>query len=73
MGKVIKYSFKSKCPYLNKSHTIFIDYHEVHMCGSTNPGYKKGNYSCDVTNCPYPSKDAYGRCPVYLNSPSQPR
>lgn len=73
MNKIITFAFTSDCPYLDEPHTIYIDYNEVCMCGNPQMGYKKGSYSCNVSDCPYPSKDAHGRCPVYLNSPSCPR
>jgi hypothetical protein len=66
-------TFNLKCPYLNRLQQISIDYMEVPMCGTTQQCYKKGDYSCDeMDNCPFPSKDKYGRCPVYLNAPSRP-
>ena len=73
MARTLTYIFQSQCPYLDKLHSISIDYEEILMCGTTKPGYKKGNYYCDeADNCPFPSNDKWGRCPVYLNSPSEP-
>lgn len=72
MSKKIIYAFSSECPYLHDFHTIHIDYHEIDIVGTNKVGYKKGNYSCNINDCPYPNKDEYGRCPVYLESPSEP-
>ncbi|WP_410744263.1 hypothetical protein [Clostridium neonatale] len=73
MSRTIRCTYTGECPYLNQSHSIDITYTEMRMLGNPNPEYKKGSYSCDeIEDCPYPSKDKWGRCPVYLDSPSNP-
>ena len=73
MFKTIRCTYTGKCPYLNKFHSINITYAEIRMLGNPNSDYKKGSYSCnEIENCPYPSQDKWGRCPVYLDSPSSP-
>lgn len=66
-------SFQSQCPYLDKPHSIAVECAEVNMCGTMDSHYKRIGYDCNMINeCPYPSKDKYGRCPVYLESLSHP-
>lgn len=73
MNTHINYIFKAQCPYLNRINSISVDYLEVPTLGTAQCGYKKGNYYCDyMNNCPFPAKDKWGRCPVYLSAPSQP-
>ncbi|MBV4430717.1 hypothetical protein KM803_09220 [Clostridium tyrobutyricum] len=73
MQRKLTYNFNAQCPYLNEPHYISIDYIEFDMLGSNGSNYKKGSYYCDkANNCPYPSKDKWGRCPVYLDAPSRP-
>ncbi|WP_041700796.1 hypothetical protein [Clostridium kluyveri] len=73
MQITLTYNFSSECPYLNEPHCISIDYIKFDMTGTGMPGYKKGSYFCNkVKNCPYPSKDRWGRCPVYLDAPCPP-
>ena len=63
-----------ECPYLNKQHSISVNYAEIPIAGQLSNGYKKMNYSCgEISNCPYPSQDKWGRCPVYLSAPSRPK
>lgn len=74
MQRTLTYNFNFQCPYLNRPHSISIDYIEFFMCGTNHPCYKKGSYSCDeIDDCPFPSKDEWGRCPVYLKAPDEPR
>lgn len=71
MYKIIPYEFTSNCPYLNEPNTISIEYAEIPIGGQLSDGYKKMSYHCDYSStCNH--KDKYGRCPVYLDSPSQP-
>lgn len=73
MQITLTYDFNSQCPYLNKLHPISIDYIQFDMPGTNSPGYKKVSYYCDKINeCPYPPKDEWQRCPVYLRAPSRP-
>ena len=73
MSKTVRYRFTAECPYLNDTHSIYIDYIEVLMSCNPQPGYKKSTYSCNlVEECPYSHNDSYGRCPVYLKAPSRP-
>lgn len=73
MSRTLTYTFNAECPYLNRPHSISIDYAEILLCGANKPDYQKLTYSCDESDtCPFPSKDNYGRCPVYLESPSEP-
>ena len=73
MQRTLTYTLRAHCPYLNQLHSISIDYIEFEMCGTTGPCYKKGQYFCDKRdNCPFPSKDKWQRCPVYLDAPSRP-
>lgn len=61
------------CPYLGCDHSIKITYAEIPIVGRLSPGYKAMSYSCDLSEeCPYPQKDQYGRCPVYLSAPNEP-
>lgn len=74
MQNTIRYIHTDECPYLNEEHSILIDYAEIPIAGQLDNGYKKGTYSCDeISDCPYPSNDKWGRCPVYLSAPSRPK
>lgn len=67
------FRFTGDCPYTNSPQTIKINYFEIQLIGSMAPGYKKDAYSCPLANeCPYPDRDAYHRCPVYLKAPDAP-
>ncbi len=73
MTKKLIYQFTGDCPYTASPQTIKIDYFKIQTMGSMVPGYKKGEYSCPLSEeCPYPAQDAYHRCPVYLNAPDKP-
>lgn len=43
------------------------------MTGDMNRHYKKMGYKCEYfSECPYPEKDEFKRCPVFINSPDEP-
>ena len=66
--------YTAECPYTNKYKSITIDYAVIHIAGKLSPEYKKMSYKCDLIHeCPYPDQDEYGRCPLYISSPSQPK
>ncbi|MFL0198418.1 hypothetical protein ACJDU8_23040 [Clostridium sp. WILCCON 0269] len=72
MYKITTYRFTAQCPYFDELHSINIDYAEIPKLG-TRTEYKKIDYWCtEINNCPYPSKDKWRGCPVYLNAPSEP-
>ena len=74
MPTTITYRFSGNCPYTGEQQTIKLEYSKILMVGFSDPGYKKGSYSCPHSaECPYPDRDPYGRCPVYLSSPDEPR
>lgn len=61
------------CPYTGEKQAIEIEYFEIPMSGHPSIGYKKKKYSCPLEKeCPYPSKDSHGFCPVYKNAPHSP-
>lgn len=73
MSKIVSKSFSSNCPYLNRVHSIDIDYAKIQVLGQAIPGYKSISYSCDFSEeCPYPNQDRFGRCPVYLAASEKP-
>ena len=68
----IRYSFKSEGPHLGKSHLIIVEYAKIEVCGTTETLYKKMSYTCrEGSDCTF--KDEYGRCPLYLDAPSNPK
>lgn len=71
MAKTIRILHTSHCPYLNRVHSIYINYFEIPMAGKTSHEYKKEGYSCEYNNCT--SRDSVGRCPVFLEAPENPR
>lgn len=74
VNRKIRYQHTDFCPYHNSPYSIFVTYAEIHSIGQASPGYKAMSYSCDCSDtCPYPSQDPYGRCPVFLTSPDEPR
>lgn len=73
MARTITYTHSGTCPYVEGIHSIHVNYTEVNMVGRSSPGYKKISYSCELSNeCPYPGRDQFGRCPVFMSSPDKP-
>ena len=69
----VTYEYTDFCPYLECEHPIEITYAEIPILGKLSPGYKAISYECDLSEeCPYPRKDRYGRCPVFLSAPDEP-
>jgi hypothetical protein len=64
-------NFESECPYLNRIHSISINYAEFPIAGQLSNSFKKIDYSCsENVNCTF--KDQYDRCPVYKSAPESP-
>ncbi len=73
MIKKATYRFTDICPYTDTRQSIQISYFKIPVMGTLTQGYKKDSYSCPLHNeCPFPERDEYGRCPVYLNAPASP-
>lgn len=73
MTKKLTFMFEGDCPHTGTAQTIKISYFEIPMMGTLALGYKKDAYSCPLYDeCPYPERDEYHRCPVYINAPSRP-
>lgn len=71
MTKMIYSKHSENCPYTNSLHTIDVKYAEIP--NQLHPGYKLMSYSCCFSEeCPYPKKDPFGRCPVFMTAPQQP-
>ena len=69
----INYLFSCFCPFLEREHSIHISYATVNMTGDMNRHYKKMGYKCEYfSECPYPEKDEFKRCPVFINAPDEP-
>lgn len=72
MSETIRHT--DECPYLDEEHSILVNYAEIPILGQLSNGYKKMDYSCsEMSSCPYPDKDQWGRCPVYISAPSRPK
>ena len=72
MQKIVR-AHTDFCPFNGCQHTIYVEYFEIRCIGQKAPLYKMGSYRCDcVEDCPYPTQDSHGRCPVYLTAPSEP-
>lgn len=62
------------CPFLNKEHTISIEYLEVSQTQTTHRHFKRSKYECCYSDeCPPENLDEYGRCPLYLECPDSLR
>lgn len=73
MQRTIYIEFCAECPYVGAPHAIELKYAEIPLLGHVGPDYKIMSYSCDLSDeCPYPEKDKYGRCPVFLAAPKRP-
>lgn len=63
--------YKGYCPQSNTNRIISIKLAEVSFIGDLSPEYKKMSFNCpDYDICNY--LDSYGRCPLYIQAPSQP-
>lgn len=64
----VSFLYSDFCPYAKANRAIHIDSTEI----SPSLGYKKLGYLCeDSESCPH--LDEYGRCPIFLKAPSEPR
>ncbi|MEG0273242.1 MAG: hypothetical protein RR639_04200 [Hydrogenoanaerobacterium sp.] len=73
MTRKFRCTVEGDCPYTGTLQAIEINYFEVPMSGTLGMDYKKDAYSCALSDeCPYPERDKYHRCPVYINAPSRP-
>ena len=72
MAKYDSFVYTGKCPYLKSPQSIRVETSEIHILGNLSPGYKKVGYFCDYSeDCPH--LDEYGRCPVFISAPNEPR
>lgn len=70
MNRTVVASFSGHCNFLNKTHSIQVEFAELNLLGSLSPGYKKLSYKCSHANqCT--CLDKYGACELYyqVNSP----
>lgn len=68
------YHFTGDCPQTKTKQDIQINYFEITQTCSATHAYKKDAYYCPLKqDCPFPNEDDFGRCPVYLAAPNQPR
>ena len=72
MSRNVIYIYSDYCPRFDQNRSIRVTYAEINLIGQFKPGYKKISYSCEYSDdCPH--LDEYGRCPVCLSSPDEPR
>lgn len=65
--------FTGVCPCTNQTQEISIDYAEIRIPGSLEPGYKKMGFACKyASECSEVQSDPYGRCPLFNSAPSRP-
>lgn len=60
--------YTNDCPYTNSEMRIRLDYDKPSIFDQVKTDLKYHGYTCDlIEECPYPSQDPLGRCPVAIN------